>query len=83
MSEMRELSDTELDAVCGGGHHHHHHHHHANHGGGSTLNPNSANGFFQNAFNSVLQNNITVQIGVALFGGSVTQISNSTNLSVI
>jgi hypothetical protein len=85
MSEMRELSDTELDAVCGGCHHHHHHpHHHANHGGGSTLlNPNFANGLFQNIFNSVLQNNITVQIGVALFGGSVTQISNSTNLSVV
>ena len=80
MSEMRELTDTELDAVCGGHHHHHHHHH----GGGSTLlNPNFSNSVFQNIFNSVLQNNITVQIGVALFGGSVTQISNSTNLSII
>jgi len=30
MSEMRELTDTELDAVCGGGHHLHY-------GGGITL----------------------------------------------
>ena len=70
MSEMRELTDTELDAVCGGHHHHHHH------GGGSTLlKPDFSNGVFQN--------NITVQIGVALFGGSVSQVSNSTNLSII
>jgi len=81
MSEMRELTDTELDVVCGGGHHLHHH------GGGYTLHkPDSANSAFQNVFkslNSVLQNNITIQIGVALFGGSVSQVSNSTNLSII
>jgi hypothetical protein len=74
MSEMRELIDTELDAVCGGGHHHHHHHHHC--GGGFTL-------LKPDFSNSVLQNNITVQIALALFGGSVSQISNSTNLSII
>ena len=76
MSEMRELTDTELDAVCGGrpppplrrG----------NHAPQTRV--------FQNifkSFNGVLQNNITVQIGVALFGGSVSQTSNSTNLSII
>jgi hypothetical protein len=81
MSEMRELTDTELDAVCGGCHHHPHY------GGGFTLlKPGFANSVFQNifkSFNGVLQNNITVQIGVASFGGSVSQISNSTNLSII
>jgi hypothetical protein len=80
MIEMRELTDTELDAVCGGGHHLHY-------GGGSTLlKPDFSNSVFQNIFknfNDVLQNNITVQIGVALFGGSVSQISNSTNVSII
>jgi hypothetical protein len=84
MSEMRELTDAELDAVCGGCHHHHHHPHH---GGGSTLlKLDFSNSVFQNIFkslNGVLQNNITVQIGVALFGGSVSQTSNSTNISII
>jgi hypothetical protein len=69
MSEMRELTDTEVDAVCGGSHHHHH-------GGGFAL-------LKPDFFNGVLQNNITVQIAVALFGGSVSQISNSTNLNII
>jgi hypothetical protein len=82
MSEMRELTDTELDAVCGGCHHHHPHH-----GGGSTLlKLDFSNSVFQNIFkslNGVLQNNITVQIGVALFGGSVSQTSNSTNISIV
>jgi len=68
MSEMRELTDTEVDAVCGGSHHHH--------GGGFAL-------LKPDFFNGVLQNNITVQIAVALFGGSVSQISNSTNLNII
>jgi hypothetical protein len=67
MGEMRELTDTEVDAVCGGGHHH---------GGGFAL-------LKPDFFNGVLQNNITVQIAVALFGGSVSQISNSTNLNII
>jgi hypothetical protein len=73
MSDMRELTDTEVDAVCGGGHHHHHHPHYG--GGFTLLKPDFSNG--------VLQNNITVQIALALFGGSVSQISNSTNLSII
>jgi hypothetical protein len=68
MSEMRELTDTEVDAVCGAGHHHH--------GGGFAL-------LKPDFFNGVLQDNITVQIAVALFGGSVSQISNSTNLNII
>ena len=78
MSEMRELTDTELDAVCGGRHHLHY--------GGTLLKPDFSNSVSQNifkSFNDVLQNNITVQIGIALFGGSVSQTSNSTNLSII
>jgi len=78
MSEMRELTDTELDAVCGGRHHLHY--------GGTLLKPDFSNSVSQNilkSFNEVLQNNITVQIGIALFGGSVSQISNSANLSII
>ena len=69
MTEMRELTDTEVDAVCGGGHHPHY-------GRGYTLHKPDFSNF-------VLQNNITVQIGVALFGGSVSQTSDSTNLSII
>jgi hypothetical protein len=34
-SNMRELTDGELDSV-GGGHHHHHHHHDGWTGGGSS-----------------------------------------------
>jgi hypothetical protein len=68
MSEMRELTDTEVDAVCGAGHHHH--------GGGFAL-------LKPDFFNGVLQNNITMQIAVAFLGGSVSQISNSTNLNII
>jgi hypothetical protein len=80
MSEMRELTDTELDEACGGPPPPHY-------GGGFTLlKPDFSNSVFQDifkSFNGVLQNNITVQIGVALFGSSVSQISNSTNLSII
>jgi len=69
MSEMRELTDMEVDAVFGAGHHPHH-------GGGFLhLKPDFSN--------FVLQNNMTVQIAVALFGGSVSQISSSANLSII
>ena len=70
MSEMRELTDTEVDAVCGAGHHHPHY------GEGFAL-------LKPDFFNGVLQNNITVQIAVALLGGSVSQISTSTNLNII
>jgi hypothetical protein len=60
--------------------------HHHDGGGFAQLKPDFSNSVFQNIFknfNSVLQNNITVQIGVALFGGSVSQVSNGTNLSII
>ena len=70
MSSMRELTDAELDAVCGGGHHHHH-------------TPFGGSAVFNQLFTSLFQQNITVQIGVALFGGSVSQTSNSTNVIVI
>ncbi len=79
MIPVRELTDTELDAVCGG--------RHATHHGGFTRFNDLFNGlFFNNLFhsvNGVFQSNITIQIGVALFGGSVSQTSNSTNLSIV
>ena len=35
-SNMRELTDGELDSVGGGHHHHHHHHHHDGWTGGGS-----------------------------------------------
>ena len=55
MSGMRELIDTELDAVCGGHHGHHRH-----------------QGLF-NFGNIVIQENIAVQIGVAI--GSTASVA--------
>src|ERR1700747_1194598 len=93
MSEMRELIDTELDAVCGG-HHHHHHHHHEHYGQqaqqglfdfGNIGNINFG-GNIVNFGNIVIQNDIAVQIGVAVGGenASVTNLLGSqTNLSSI
>jgi hypothetical protein len=58
MSGMCELIDTELDAVCGG-----HHRHHGHHG---LFN-------FGNFGNIVIQENIAVQIGVAI--GSIASVA--------
>ena len=58
MSEMRELTDTEIDAVCGGHHHHHHHH-----GGGSGF---GGFGGIINFGNIIIQENIVEQIAVAV-----------------
>ena len=57
MSEMRELMDTELDAVCGA----HHHGHHGHGGGGGGL----LSGLV-NFGNVVIQENIVVQIALAI-----------------
>ena len=57
MSEMRELLDTELDAVCGA----HHHGHHGHGGGGGGL----LSGL-TNFGNVVVQENIAVQIALAI-----------------
>ncbi|MGY8684319.1 hypothetical protein Q2941_42180 [Bradyrhizobium sp. UFLA05-153] len=66
MSGMRELIDTELDAVSGGCHGHHHGHH-AHHGLFSF-------GNFGNIGSIVVEQNIAVQIGVAIGNNaSVTQ----------
>src|SRR4051794_7526267 len=56
MSEVRELIDTELDTVCGG-----HHGHHGHHGGITGLFD-----FFGKLGNIVIQQNIAVQIAVAV-----------------
>ena len=83
MSEIRELIDTELDAVCGG-HHHHHHHHHGHYG---QQGQQGQQGLFEivNFGNIVIEQNIAVQIGVAVgANASVTNLLGSqTNLSSI
>jgi hypothetical protein len=79
--EMRELADTELDAVCGG-----HGHHGWGHFGWGQLGHlrgmgqlNQLGGLFSHSFNTVTQT--IVQIGVVIGGGSVTQIaSNGSNV---
>ena len=63
MSEMRELMDTELDAVCGA----HHHGHHGHGGGGGGL----LSGLV-NFGNIVVQENIVVQIALAIGGSSAS-----------
>ena len=92
MSGMRELIDTELDTVCGG-HHHHHHHHHEHYGQqgqqglfdfGNFGNINFG-GNIVNFGNIVIEQNIALQIGVAVGdNASVTNLLGSqTNLSSI
>jgi hypothetical protein len=76
MSEMRELIDSELDAVCGAHHHHHHHHGHGGLGGQGGLFG------FANFGNIIIEPNIAVQIGLAV-GGSVTQLLGQLNFSSI
>jgi hypothetical protein len=69
MSEMRELIDTELDAVCGG--------HHGHHGLFDF-------GKFVNFGNLVIEQNIALQVGVAVGGNaSVTQLLGQLNFSSI
>ena len=67
---MRELIDTELDTVSGGHHHGHHGHH----------------GLFDfgKLGNIVIEENIAVQIGVAVgANASVTQLLGQLNSSHI
>jgi hypothetical protein len=95
MSEMRELIDTELDAVCGG-----HHGHHGHRPGASRAPGESGeSGLFSfgnfgnignivNFGNIVIEQTIALQIGVAVGGvggnASVTNLLGSqTNLSSI
>ena len=84
MSEMRELIDAELDAVCGGHHGHHgraelphpplgqdftHHGHHGNQGHFDFGNIGDFN-----FGNIVIQENIAEQVGVAV--GSNASVAN-------
>jgi hypothetical protein len=95
MSEMRELIDAELDAVCGGHHGHHgraelshpalgqdftHHGHHGHHGHFDFGHIGDLN-----FGNIVIEENIAEQVGVALGdNASVTNLLGSqTNLSSI
>ena len=96
MSEMRELIDTELDAVSGGHHgchgHHGHHEHYGQQGqqGQQGLFDfgnigNLSFGNIVNFGNIVIEQNIALQIGVAVGdNASVTNLLGSqTNLSSI
>ena len=94
MSEMRELIDTELDAVVGGhGCHGHHQGNQGNQGNqgldfgniGSFSFGNFEFGNIINFGNIVIQQNIAVQIGVAVGGNaSVTNLlGGQANLSSI
>jgi hypothetical protein len=74
MSEMRELIDTELDAVCGA---HHHHGHHGHGGGGGLLSG------FTNFGNVVVQENIAVQIALAIGGSATNLLGGLLNFSSI
>ena len=76
MSEIRELIDTELDTVSGG----HHHGHHGHHG----LFDFGKLGNIVNFGNIVIEENIAVQIGVAVgANASVTQLLGQLNSSHI
>ena len=84
---LRELTDTEVDAVTGGCHGGHHFR-------GLPLSGDLFGRFFlagllhslsglSHSFGGISQSNITVQIGIASFGGSVLQTSNSTNVTIV
>jgi hypothetical protein len=93
MSEMRELIDTELDAVSGGHHgchgHHGHHEHYGQQGQQGLFDfgniGNLSFGNIVNFGNIVIEQNIALQIGVAVGdNASVTNLLGSqTNLSSI
>ena len=85
MSEMRELIDTELDAVCGG-HHHEHYGQQAQQGLFDFGNIGNINfGNLVNFGNIIIEQNIALQVGVAVVDtASVTNLLGSqTNLSSI
>ena len=87
MTSLRELTDAEVDAVSGGVRHSHHF------GGLPLLGDLFGKSFLagllhslsslSHSFGGISQSNITVQIGIALFGGSVLQTSNSTNVTIV
>jgi hypothetical protein len=72
--EMRELTDAELDGVCGACRHHGWGHL------GKLLGPgNQLGGLISNSFNTVTQT--VINIAIVIGGGSVTQIgANSSNI---
>jgi hypothetical protein len=71
---MRELTDAELDGVCGACRHHGWGHL------GKLLGPgNQLGGLISNSFNTVTQT--VINIAIVIGGGSVTQIgANSSNI---
>ena len=72
--EMRELTDAELDGVCGAFRHHGSEHLGKLWGAGNQL-----GGLFSHSFNTVTQT--VINIAIIIGGGSITQIgSNSSNI---
>jgi hypothetical protein len=74
MSDMRELTDVELDSV-GGGHHHHHHHHHGSLTSGSTSGGPSLGKdiiFSHDIFNIT----IVFEVGNTVVGGNLIGVNN-------
>lgn len=77
--EMRELTDAELDGVCGACRHHGWGHHGWGNFG-KLLGPGSQlGGLISHSFNTVTQT--VINIAIVIGGGSVTQIgANSSNI---
>ena len=82
MSDMRELTDVELDSV-GGGHHHHHHHHHGSLTGGSTSGFGSGGPglgkdiiFSHDIFNITIVFEPVIQVGDTVVGGNLIGVNN-------
>jgi hypothetical protein len=83
MTDLRELTDAELGAVSGG--------HHAH--GGLALHGDSFKSLLADIRHSLesiahshitVQNlNFTLQIAIVMFGGSISQASNDTNVTLI
>jgi len=77
--EMRELTDAELDGVCGACRHHGWGHHGWGHLCKLLGSGNQLGGLISHSFNTVTQT--VINIAIVIGGGSVTQIgANSSNI---
>ena len=73
--EMRELTDAELDGVCGAFRHHGSEHHGWGHFGKLWGAGNQLGGLFSHSFNTVTQT--VINIAIIIGGGSITQIASN------
>ena len=74
MSDMRELTDVELDSVGGGHHHHHHHHHGSLTSGGPSLGKDII--FSHDIFNITIVFEPVVQVGNTVVGGNLIGVNS-------